>query len=241
MPDFTPTQGRYLSFVAAYIEGFGEPPAESEIAAALKVSPPSVNQMMKKLAQKGLITRKAGVPRSIEILVDRDAIPRWTGKRLTRTQMQWVQDEPNKKRPNKKQTKPARASSPQSVVYQFKITLRGTQPPIWRRIETLDVSLANLHEAIQIAMGWTDSHLHAFEVGRVQYTDPRMFETSFPDPFLKSYAGLKISDLVKQHGPKLKLLYLYDFGDGWEHTVALEKMTDRKSKVSYPRCLTGKR
>ena len=52
MPSFTPTQGRHLSFILAYTEGFGLPPAESEIAYALKVSPPSVNQMMKMLEKK---------------------------------------------------------------------------------------------------------------------------------------------------------------------------------------------
>ncbi len=74
MPSFTPTQGRYLSFILAYSEGFGLPPAESEIADALKVSPPSVNQMMKMLEKKGLIQRQVGVARSIEILIDRSEI-----------------------------------------------------------------------------------------------------------------------------------------------------------------------
>jgi Mn-dependent DtxR family transcriptional regulator len=49
MADFTPTQGRYLAYIHAYTEGFGLPPAESEIAKAIGVSPPSANQMMKTL------------------------------------------------------------------------------------------------------------------------------------------------------------------------------------------------
>ena len=66
MNDFTPTQGRYLSYIHTYTVGFGLPPAESEIAAAIGVSPPSVNQMMKMLQKKGLIHREPGLPRSIQ-------------------------------------------------------------------------------------------------------------------------------------------------------------------------------
>ncbi|MBV8487732.1 MAG: MarR family transcriptional regulator, partial [Planctomycetaceae bacterium] len=55
MPDFTPTQGRYLAYIHAYTALHGFPPAESEIAAAMCVSPPSVNQMVKTLEKKGLI------------------------------------------------------------------------------------------------------------------------------------------------------------------------------------------
>lgn len=161
MPSFTPTQGRYLSFILAYTEGFDLPPAESEIADALKVSPPSVNQMMKMLEKKGLIRRQAGVARSIEILVDRSEIPKWTGKRLTRTVTGWVSTKPLVTK-----TESARQSGSGQTVYQFKISLRGIKPPIWTCIETLDVTLAKFHEAIQNAMGWTNSHLHAFEIGR---------------------------------------------------------------------------
>lgn len=80
MAEATPTQGRYLAYIRAYTNGFGLPPAESEIAEAMDVSPPSVNQMMKTLERKGLIRRQPGVPRSIEILVADDAIPKWKGK-----------------------------------------------------------------------------------------------------------------------------------------------------------------
>lgn len=78
MAEMTPTQGRYLAYIRDYTEGFGLPPAESEIAEALGVSPPSANQMMKTLERKGLIRRQPGVPRSIEILVNR--VPSPNGK-----------------------------------------------------------------------------------------------------------------------------------------------------------------
>ena len=84
MPDFTQTQGKYLSCIHAYTVGFGLPPAESEIAEAIGVSAPSVNQMVKSLHSKGLIHREPGVARTIKILVDEFAIPEWTGNPLVR-------------------------------------------------------------------------------------------------------------------------------------------------------------
>ncbi|MCI0363443.1 MAG: MarR family transcriptional regulator, partial [Phycisphaerales bacterium] len=68
MTNFTLTQGRYLAFIHAYTNLQGGPPAESEIAAALCVSPPSVNQMLKMLEKKGLILRQPGQPRSLRVL-----------------------------------------------------------------------------------------------------------------------------------------------------------------------------
>ena len=77
MANFSVTQGRYISFIHTYTELHGYPPAESEIAAALCVSPPSVNQMVKTLEKKGLILRQPGMPRSLRVLVPEDEIPSW--------------------------------------------------------------------------------------------------------------------------------------------------------------------
>src|SRR5580704_11040985 len=81
MADFTPTQGRYLAFIHAYTNLRGFPPAESEIAAAICVSPPSVNQMLKMLEKKGLIQRQPGQPRSIQVRIAEDEIPPWNGRK----------------------------------------------------------------------------------------------------------------------------------------------------------------
>src|SRR5436305_11941591 len=77
MPNFTAPQARYLAFIDAYIQLHGYAPAESEIGEALGVSAPSVNQMIKTLEKKGLITRRPGEPRSLEVLAPEDSIPRW--------------------------------------------------------------------------------------------------------------------------------------------------------------------
>src|SRR5437868_15032360 len=81
MAEFTPTQGRYLAFIHTYTCLHGYPPAESEIAAAMCVSPPSVNQMVKMLERKGLIQRQPGQPRSVHVLVPEDEIPPWNARK----------------------------------------------------------------------------------------------------------------------------------------------------------------
>lgn len=69
MAAFTPTQGRYLAFIQAYADLHGYPPAESEIATAMCVSPPSVNQMVKALEKRGLIERRPGPARSLRVII----------------------------------------------------------------------------------------------------------------------------------------------------------------------------
>jgi hypothetical protein len=234
MADMTATQGRYLAYILAYTEGFGLPPAESEIAEAIGVSPPSANQMMKTLEKKGLIRRKPGVPRSIEILVAREAIPKWKGKRITRTVWGWA---PIKPRGHQSAT----SSSEKATVYLFKIVLRDASPPIWRRIETKDVTLGQLHELIQTAMGWTNSHLHQFDIAGTQYTDPRFMRNGIDDFGAIDYTGMRVSELIAKHGNKLRMRYEYDFGDDWQHDIILEKVTEAEPGISYPRCIDGKR
>ncbi len=225
----TPTQTRYLSFIQTYIEGFGYPPAESEISKAMKVSAPSVNQMMKVLEQKGFIQRKPGVPRSIEVLLPSESLPPWN-KSITSTRRVWTRVVP----PSSFRPKTGR-----DLVYRFKITLKGTQPPIWRRIETKDVSLQKLHELIQTAMGWENSHLHCFQIGNMRYADPRLMDDGFDELGETSYARVRVSNLVTKHGPKMKLNYLYDYGDSWAHTIQLEKVAEADAHGPYPRCIDG--
>ena len=83
MADFTATQGRYLAFIHAYTSLHGCPPAESDIAAAMCVSPPSVNMMVKTLEKKGLILRHPGQPRSLQVLIDEDEIPTWNNRKTS--------------------------------------------------------------------------------------------------------------------------------------------------------------
>jgi DNA-binding MarR family transcriptional regulator len=74
-PSFTPKQGQYLAFIHAYTLVMGRPPAEAEMQRHFQVTPPSVHQMVLALERAGLIRRKPGVARSIELLVNPEALP----------------------------------------------------------------------------------------------------------------------------------------------------------------------
>ncbi len=121
------------------------------------------------------------------------------------------------------------------MVYQLKITLKDTKPPVWRRVQVKDCSLAELHDIIQSCMGWTNSHLHAFEIGDVQYSEPD------PNGMMETEDERKVnSSQIVAQGFK-KFSYTYDFGDNWEHTILVEKVIDAEPGVHYPRCIAGKR
>ncbi len=257
MLEISETQLRYLSFIHAYTEGFGIPPAESEIAKAMKVQPPSVNGMLKKMEIKQFIRRKPSTPRSIEILVDAKMIPAWKKKMVSSFQFyapktatkaeldhimeRMISHRKTERNETLRQDRIAKQtlSATNSTVYRFKITLNNSKPPIWRRIETLDVLLSDFHYVIQAAMGWTNSHLHAFNIAGVQFIDRKLLDDNFG---ASDYMGIRLSELVLQHGPKLKMRYDYDFGDGWMHSVVLEKVIDRtETAIAYPRCVAGRR
>lgn len=119
-------------------------------------------------------------------------------------------------------------------VYQIKVGLRGAKPPIWRRLEVpADISLARLHQVIQIAFDWEDSHMHVFE------TPHGAFGT--PDPELGHRAETPVTLEQVAPGANDKISYTYDFGDDWEHDIVVEKVLDRDPAVTYPRCTGGRR
>ena len=78
-------------------------------------------------------------------------------------------------------SKEPKTKIPAGTVFQFKITLQGIKPPIWRRIQTKDCTLDKFHEHIQTAMGWTNSHLHQFKIGGVIYGDPELLYEGWED------------------------------------------------------------
>jgi len=128
-----------------------------------------------------------------------------------------------------------------ATVYEMKITLRGIKPPIWRRVQVKDCSLAGLHDVIQTCMGWHDGHLHEFEVAGERYGDPSQWAgDSFGDEEeVGNEKKFKLGQLVDQGVKKLR--YVYDMGDNWEHDVQIEKVLPAEPGVDYPRCVAGKR
>jgi len=125
-------------------------------------------------------------------------------------------------------------------VYQLKITLRDIKPPVWRRVQVKDCTLARLHDLIQTCMGWADDHLHEFDIGHARYGDPRQWQDGFGGKLEVGNEGkVKLSQLVAQ-GVK-KFTYVYDMGDNWEHVIQIEKLLPAEAGAHYPRCLAGKR
>jgi hypothetical protein len=117
----------------------------------------------------------------------------------------------------------------------MRITLKGVCPPIWRLVQvTGTLSLAGFHEVIQKAFGWTDSHLHQFHIAGELYGQPDNFDKAVGDE-----AAVTLAQAV---GARTKrFLYVYDFGDNWEHEVVIEKIMAGNSGSAGPLCLGGLR
>lgn len=133
-----------------------------------------------------------------------------------------------------------------SKVLQFKITLKDTKPPVWRRIQVpVDYSFWDFHVAIQDAMGWWDYHLHQFEIFNAR--KKRLELVGIPDDESdldwgeKTLPGWEIPIRHLFTTGIRQATYLYDFGDDWEHTVLFEKTVPKETGVDYPRCIGGRR
>lgn len=121
-------------------------------------------------------------------------------------------------------------------VYQFKVTLRGIRPPIWRRFQVEDdISFYKLHRIIQEVMGWWNSHLHLFNMNGLMVADAETLTSIWGEGINERE---KIAKYLRE-GQKLR--YEYDFGDSWEHDLLLEKILPPEPGVRYPRCIKGKR
>ena len=121
---------------------------------------------------------------------------------------------------------------------QFKATLKDIRPDIWRRfIVPAEFRLNQLHDVLQVLFGWDDYHLRRFTIAGVEYglPDPEdIFETNELDD-----SQYKLHQVFKKIGQRST--YEYDFGDGWEVSLVLEKIVEPDSEVKLPVCLDGKR
>lgn len=126
-------------------------------------------------------------------------------------------------------------------IYQFKITLCDSAPPIWRRIQIHDCTLEKLHEHIQTAMGWTNSHLHEFEINGERFGDPELLDDGFEDFECVDSTATMLSEILPDDESRYVFMYEYDFGDGWEHEVQFEGCPTPEERKTYPLCLEGER
>ena len=136
-------------------------------------------------------------------------------------------------------TKSAKAAP--KKVYVFKVTLLHVAPPIWRHIQVGDCTLDQLHEHIQNAMGWTNSHLHQFICGEHMYADAEaQLEQYEGDPPVLDERNFTLAELLPE--VHQGLVYEYDFGDSWEHIVTVEKILPvDASTPAGAVCLAGSR
>jgi len=127
-------------------------------------------------------------------------------------------------------------------LYHLKVVLNETKPPIWRRLQVPgSANLGWLHAVIQVAMGWTNSHLHQFKVGGAFYSDPCHHSAeSEGDPEILDESKVTLQQLAPR--AKATLGYEYDFGDSWEHRITVEKiLPPDPAAATVAHCLDGAR
>ena len=123
---------------------------------------------------------------------------------------------------------------------RLKVTLDEIAPPIWRRLEVpASVTLAKLHELLQAALGWTNSHLHMFEIGDERIAIPYDLDQLTEGEVTRSARLVKLGDVI-DHGVR-RFGYQYDFGDSWHHTIEIEEVRDERDGARWARCLGGAR
>lgn len=123
-------------------------------------------------------------------------------------------------------------------IYQFKVTLRHIEPPIWRRFQVEDnMTFEDLHYVIQIVMGWEMSHLYAFNINKQTITDSDSLMEMGEDGL--EAEETELNELIKKE--KTTFRYTYDFGDDWQHELVLEKILAPDPAMTYPVCLEGAR
>ena len=124
-------------------------------------------------------------------------------------------------------------------VARVRIKLRRVRPTVWRRVDVpILYTLAELHDIIQVVMGWRNSHLHEFKIDGVSF--------SAPDPAGDPGDGetgdarsIALKTVVDRGYRRFE--YLYDFGDGWEHEVIVEDVRDGEAGIDYPGFVGGAR
>jgi hypothetical protein len=122
-----------------------------------------------------------------------------------------------------------------SPIYQLKITIADTTPPVWRRVLVHgDISLDRLHDLIQAALGWWNHHLHEFEFDEARFGVPDGDDWEPPEDERRARL-----DSLSKEGSTFR--YTYDFGDDWGHDVVVEKVLPADPSARVPACVDGGR
>ena len=135
---------------------------------------------------------------------------------------------------------PTRKIETPQEIYQLKVTLLDTSPPIWRRLLVpADMTLEQLHKVLQLAMGWEDCHLHDFRIGSSRFGKPDPTDRLTGLSAIGNERTTRLFNVLGKVGAKA--VYTYDFGDGWQHGIAIEKVLMPEPGLAYPVCTGGKR
>ena len=122
----------------------------------------------------------------------------------------------------------------QGQVIQLKVSLIESDPLIWRRIVVpANMTLAKLHGVLQMVMGWQNSHLSRFEINNEPYCND---EREFDDEPETKPLTTKLGDIVEQ---AKTFLYIYDYGDNWQHEITVESISKVEEAMQYPVCIGG--
>ena len=135
---------------------------------------------------------------------------------------------------------PAKSTTPVDEIFQIKVTLLGSDPEIWRRLLVpASITLAALHNPLQVAMGWENSHLYEFRKGKELYGRPNPEERFFNVSRTIDDRKVGLDEVLLRVGSNF--IYTYDMGDSWEHAIVLEKRLPEDPNLRYPVCLGGER
>ena len=130
---------------------------------------------------------------------------------------------------------PLRAVKTATPIYQLRIELLDLAPVIWRQVLVpASIKLHKLHVVLLWTMGWDGGHLHEFVIGHDHY--------GIPDPDYDTPPLIQREDRITLSaalGARKAFTYLYDYGDGWEHRVTVEKILPPDPGLKSPRCLDG--
>ena len=108
-------------------------------------------------------------------------------------------------------------------------------PPIWRRLLVPGaIRLSDLHQVIQAAFGWTNSHLHQFVIAGQRFSQPQDYDERVLDE-----AEVTVSEIVGNSVKRFS--YIYDFGDDWRHEIVVEKVVGVDAGLVRSRCIAGRR
>jgi hypothetical protein len=128
------------------------------------------------------------------------------------------------------------------LLWQVTITIADIEPAIWRRLLLPeDLNFAQLHEVIQAAFGWTDSHLHQFVVGGIVVGAPEFDADGYNRHRTFDAGEVFLRDLVLDDLGAAKILYEYDFGDCWRHWITLDSRLTEAAGEAYPLLVDGRR